>query len=521
MAIILTMGMSQSLVAEAASTGNAPQGAFTAAPYGDGLIRVSGWAFDRDNFGATVTATFTVNGQIAGSQPAALRSPTLDVYGLPYKGFDTTLQVQSAGDYSVCLSLNDIGGGADAAVGCRSVTVPSHDPRGDILVTVTPGQAIVTVGWLFDESDLTKSLGLWVVDNGQIVANIQGNLPSPYLYPYGVPGQHAFWAGHSPATPGPHDICVYGINVGWGNHAWIKCQMVYIQNPPVGSQLYNWYPTSSAMGLSTYQLDQLLVGTTGVAATSQWPAYNSLFLPYLLPAFITSAQDGLVIYPSGTASGRVEVHVTSRASNYTQGSLDVATPLAARPYGSQDQWAVGSFNGSGRPDLWFIQTDAGTASGKVEVHVLSAVSNYQTWVWHSTTAFPAPVNNDAVTFLVGDEYGRGDLTAIIHENSRSGVTEIHRMTKASSFQQYDLQTPTSLPLGSSSDWSYQLGRFNDADTAPELWAIQLRSPAGGNIAVNVLDGKTRALMAHLTLPWAYGGREGFPMQQYERFFVSP
>ncbi len=283
-------------------------------------------------------------------------------------------------------------------------------------------------------------------------------------------------------------------------------------------QLYNLWPQTTAAGFSTYHLDQIMVWPTGVAGTARWDRPPTTTAPWF-GQFVLPNQDWLRVQNGRT--GRLEVHVVSRASDYTAYSLHTITPIANRPVLTTDQWAVGPYNGSGRPDLYFIAGDADTGSKRVEVHVLSAASNYTQWVAHAATAIPAPVTSTDVTFLVGDEGGRGDLTMIQRSGTGTGRVEVHRMTRASGYQGFDVHAATPWPATAPSSWTFALGRFDGADQAPDLWGIQAPGPNAGRPQVNVLDGRTRAPLASVTLPWVYASREGFPMQQSEQFFVAP
>ena len=238
----------EATTAGTAGTASDPEGAMSAWTAGDGLIYFSGYAFDRDDFGATVTTMYTLDGTVVGFQPAQLRSPELDPYGLPYKGVFGAFQAPSAGQHQLCMFIFNIGGGTDTLASCVDVNVPSKNPRGDIVVEVIGSQIRVN-GWLFDESNPPQSLAMWVVDNGQIVSSFVADAPSPYLYPYGVFGNHAFGTQYTPSAWGSHRICVYGINIGFGQSSWIDCDTVYVsepqadptQNDPDGGFVYDIY----------------------------------------------------------------------------------------------------------------------------------------------------------------------------------------------------------------------------------------------------------------------------------------
>ena len=85
------------------------------------------------------------------------------------------------------------------------------------------------------------------------------------------------------------------------------------------------------------------------------------------------------------ASGKVEMQVLSGSANFRQTLFQKAIPLAASS-GSTNNWEyeLGDFNRDGTLDLYAIAKVG--SSGKTEVHVLSGVSDFQTFLTHLATA---------------------------------------------------------------------------------------------------------------------------------------
>ena len=95
-----------------------------------------------------------------------------------------------------------------------------------------------------------------------------------------------------------------------------------------------------------------------------------------------------------TPSGMVELHALSGASNYQQQILAVATSWYHTPTTPNWNFRLSDVDGDGEPDLVGI-ANYGTASGHVEVHVLSAASNYQQSLGDTVTSWgqtPTPPN---------------------------------------------------------------------------------------------------------------------------------
>src|SRR5205085_1210275 len=125
-----------------------------------------------------------------------------------------------------------------------------------------------------------------------------------------------------------------------------------------------------------------------------------------------------------TGSGRTELHILSASSNYTQFTAHIATALGMTN-GNQWQFAVAP-----NRDLFCIFMNR-TGSGMTEVHVLSAASGYQQFVGHWATALGATYPKQA-QFQVD---GHRNLVLILMNTTGSGRTEVHVLSADSGYQQ--------------------------------------------------------------------------------------
>merc|ERR1719262_272417 len=80
-----------------------------------------------------------------------------------------------------------------------------------------------------------------------------------------------------------------------------------------------------------------------------------------------------------TGSGKTEVHILSKSSNYAKFNLHTATGLELTTH---KEW---SFTTLPNGDLMCIKKGPTTGTKKTEVHVLSKSSNYKTWVLQTGT----------------------------------------------------------------------------------------------------------------------------------------
>jgi hypothetical protein len=96
------------------------------------------------------------------------------------------------------------------------------------------------------------------------------------------------------------------------------------------------------------------------------------------------ALDLVYVSPNNTGSGMTEVHVLNGSAGFQTFLAQIATSLGSVASGAN--FFVGSFNGDGQADLYFLPDDI-TGSGDIEVHILSRRSNYQTWLLQAATSY--------------------------------------------------------------------------------------------------------------------------------------
>jgi hypothetical protein len=191
------------------------------------------------------------------------------------------------------------------------------------------------------------------------------------------------------------------------------------------------------------------------------------------------------IHETNTASGRVEVHILSEASGYRTWVAHAATPL-----GGVDpalwQFDIGSIAGDGASDLYAILAGGG-ASGRVEVHALTESSNFQTWAIHAASAIAPWADPSQVTYLIGDAGGRGDLTAVVRFGTASGHVEAHTVSMDSGYSAWTRHA--ALPLGYTplATDRYALMDY-DRDGIPDLIFGPTNGTGSGSSELHALSG---------------------------------
>jgi hypothetical protein len=126
--------------------------------------------------------------------------------------------------------------------------------------------------------------------------------------------------------------------------------------------------------------------------------------------------DLMAIKKSNTGTGKTEVHILRASSNYKQFRLQTGTALHETD--SSFDFATLS-NG----DLMAIKK-SNTGTGKTEVHILSASSNYKQFRLQTGTALHETDSSFDFATL-----SNGDLMTIKKSNTGTGKTEVHIMRK--------------------------------------------------------------------------------------------
>lgn len=129
--------------------------------------------------------------------------------------------------------------------------------------------------------------------------------------------------------------------------------------------------------------------------------------------------DLVFIKTSNTGTNSVEVHVSSGASNYKTRIYDSGSDFAPETDGF---WSLTHWQ-PGFPDLTFIKT-SNTGTSTIEVHVSSRQSNYATRILDTGTGF-AEENNGFWSLVDYNRDGNLDLVYIKTQQTGTGTVEVH------------------------------------------------------------------------------------------------
>lgn len=189
-------------------------------------------------------------------------------------------------------------------------------------------------------------------------------------------------------------------------------------------------------------------------------------------ALAPNNRDLFAVLTEYTNSGFVEVHVLSADANYQSYNLQKSIPIGL---GTPLSIMV-----AGNRDLFAIRTTRVSDSDtklKVELFILTATSNYQNLIVQMVTAFQ-PVEGDLIHFALASNR---DLFMI--REYRSGptgpnATEVHILTAISAYTKFSLQTSTA--LRETGNFQYLLAHDRS------LFAIKTRNAESRRVEVHVL-----------------------------------
>jgi GH25 family lysozyme M1 (1,4-beta-N-acetylmuramidase) len=212
------------------SLGGDPYGVIDSArAVGPGRIEVSGWAIDPNG----ITPTQVV-ARINGADTVVTANQDRPDLGNPgglgnLHGYTATIQVPTGGNVQVCMgAANSIGPGSSVSLGCRTVALPGGSPLGVIDTAISGIGSLSVTGWVVDP-DTAAAIDVHVYVNGigRLAIRADGTRNDVAA---GFPGYGPSrgYSGSVSVGGGAHTVCVYGINVGVGNHSLLGCRAVQV-----------------------------------------------------------------------------------------------------------------------------------------------------------------------------------------------------------------------------------------------------------------------------------------------------
>lgn len=150
---------------------------------------------------------------------------------------------------------------------------------------------------------------------------------------------------------------------------------------------------------------------------------------------------------SNTPDGRTHLTVLDASTGFQTTLADVDLPVPSLP---RDRWrvAVGDYDFDGRDDLYLVDTQAGDHTA---VHVLSARTEFMSWLAQTPTTAPPLDATWVVTAADDNGDGRDDLVLV--DRDADGVTEVHALDAAAGFAAYTREVRTVLGPTTDPTWT--------------------------------------------------------------------
>jgi hypothetical protein len=203
-----------------------PLGGISTVSQRGNVATFTGWAFDYDAPGTSLTVVAGIGGRYAASVVSNVSRPDINsaFHGTGLHGFriDVTLPAGAAG---VCLDAANVGPGSPSRLGCSTRYVPISPVGALDAVTVQGDHALVS-GWTFDFDAPSQAIG-WVVNVRSTHAawGLTSVARTDVNQVWGVTGTHGF-STSVPLPAGTSTVCAYGVNVGPGSNSLLGCRTV-------------------------------------------------------------------------------------------------------------------------------------------------------------------------------------------------------------------------------------------------------------------------------------------------------
>lgn len=204
-------------------------------------VEFTGWAADPDELTSNVTVAGLVDGRPTGASAvtAIARPRVAKRHGTgPTPGYDLVVPVPTTGRHTACLVVRGLGPGMDSVLQCvatplgrtmSSTQLAAHSPRGAILRARTVNGKLRVHGWATDPDYLARrSVVVMYVDGAPTQTLDTERYPAPR--PADAGSRSAFYAA-APVASGAHVACIWVVNVGFGDNAFLGCSTVDTRGP--------------------------------------------------------------------------------------------------------------------------------------------------------------------------------------------------------------------------------------------------------------------------------------------------
>ncbi|HEX8094805.1 C40 family peptidase [Jatrophihabitans sp.] len=234
--------------AAVATTPNDPIGYLDqAVASGSTAIRVVGWAADPDDLQQPLTVRASVDGVVVGQQITAVARPDVVAarFTGPTPGYAMSLPALP-GSHTVCVTLLNIGAGANTSLRCWNVVVPvppgaiptaaqlaAESPFGYLDTATASGSTVTLTGWAADPDSLSLPLKITATRDGVAAVITSATVVARRDVVYvRHTGPNPGYSLTTTMSNGSHRVCTTAVNIGVGVNKLLGCRTVWVGPPP-------------------------------------------------------------------------------------------------------------------------------------------------------------------------------------------------------------------------------------------------------------------------------------------------
>ena len=240
-------------------------------------LSVAGWGFDPETPTDVLTFHVYIDGRGAAISGANDRPDIARAFpgAAGAHGFSWSTPV-APGTHQACVFAIDSEGQGNRLLGCRSVQATPEVPVGSVDTMSGAATQVTVAGWALDGDTPEDPVPVHVYIDGHgaaVVAN--GSRPDVGRVFPSAGDDHGFQFS-TPATPGPHEVCVFAIDTAGIGNRLMSCRTVtVVAQLPIGA-LDSLVVSGSSVDLSGWTLDpdtpqdptQIQVNVDGAVYTS-------------------------------------------------------------------------------------------------------------------------------------------------------------------------------------------------------------------------------------------------------------
>lgn len=294
------------------NSGNNPTGCLDGLVGGTGTVKVSGWAFDRDDMTASLNIHVYIGGQAGDSNAEGYgyiianegRGDVNAAYGCgDYHGFSSTIFTSKTGTQPVYVYAINVGGGENVCIGSGTVNITADTEKPNIesayLSRVTADSYRVCVIPKDNVGIKVVRVATWTQSDQSDLIWHDCNFNGYETYFIDINRSDYF----SGATVYQNHIYVYDLA---GNSVGIPKEMVYETNPPQISNI-----TISQVSKSGFRINCKVSDDTGISSIKfpTWTSYNG--------------QDDIIWYDGIVKNGTATCYVKANEHNNETGPYTI------------------------------------------------------------------------------------------------------------------------------------------------------------------------------------------------------